>query len=78
MNAIKVRNLLDNIRGNLLRALDEQNELEAYVAENEALAIKAAGLMPNAKRAAIVALAAIYEEAANKITQRIDNVDTNF
>ena len=78
MNAIKIRNLLSNVRGHLLQALDEQNELEAYVAENEALAIKAAGLMPNVKRAAIVALAAIYEEAANVISERIDNVDTTW
>ena len=78
MNAIKVRNLLSNVRGHLLQALDEQNELEAYVADNEALAIKAAALMPNVKRAAIVALAEIYETAANVISERIDNVDTNF
>ena len=78
MNPIKLRNLLLGIRGALLQALEDQNELEAYVAENESLLIQAQALMPNAKRAAIVALAATYEAKAGIISERIDNVDTEF
>ena len=77
MNASRIRNLLTNVRANLLQALEEQDELLAYVADTP-LEARAAALMPEAKQAALLATAEDYANAADMITARIDNVDTTW